>query len=240
MKGRHIIDNIVTASLALEYLRVTKTDIVLLQLDFRKAFDRVDHRFLDRVLVELGLGTHIRRLIGSLFSGARSKLFINGQFTGPISLERGVRQGCPLSPLLFTLATEVLLDALESQVAQLPFRGLQLPDGSRLTHRMHSDDTLALSGLSEEEVTSMIETVQTFCRWLQGALNLVKSKAKVSTSHVPDYLRQLGFSCLGPGSPSTYLGVAFGSRLLVAQRAQACIDRVQSCLAQWTNSQMSF
>ena len=108
MRGRHITDNILTASLALEYTRETRTKGVFLKLDFKKAFDRIDHRFLNRVLIEIRLGTHIWRLITGLCGGAHSKLFISGQFIAPISLERGVGQGCPLSPLLFTLAIKVL------------------------------------------------------------------------------------------------------------------------------------
>ena len=240
VKGRHITDNILTASLALEYARETRTETVFLKLDFKKAFDRIDHRFLERVLVEIGLGPHIRRLIAGLCGGAQSKLFISGQFTAPINLERGVRQGCPLSPLLFTLATEVLSDALERQVLQPPHIGLPLPDGTRLTHRMHSDDTLCISLLAEEHVTALIEQVGRYCEWSGSELNLGKSVAVVSTSHVPDFLRELGLTCLGPGCPTMYLGVPFGSRLSAAQRGQACLDRVAAFIAKWSGCHLSF
>ena len=89
---------------------IDKTDEcgILVTLDQEKAFDRVDHAFLMGVLTRFGFGPSFRRWVSIFYSNVFSRIICNGRLTDPIFLERGVRQGCPLSPLLYVLVSEVL------------------------------------------------------------------------------------------------------------------------------------
>ena len=76
-------------------------------LDQEKAFDRVNHNFLFKTMRDFGIGETFIDWIKLLYSNASAVLNINGFLSKPIPLNRGVRQGCPLSALLYVLVIEV-------------------------------------------------------------------------------------------------------------------------------------
>ena len=83
-------------------------EAALLFLDQEKAFDRVSHEFLFKVLEKFGFGGSFIHWIKLLYSNASTMININGFLTSKIPLKSGVRQGCPLSPLLYVLVIEIL------------------------------------------------------------------------------------------------------------------------------------
>ena len=68
-----------------------------------KAFDRVNHNFLFKVMKSFGIGDNFINWIKLLYSNASATVNVNGNLTKPIPLERGVRQGCPLSSPLYVM-----------------------------------------------------------------------------------------------------------------------------------------
>jgi Reverse transcriptase (RNA-dependent DNA polymerase) len=83
-------------------------------VDYEKAFDRVNWRKLLNALRRMGIDWRDRRLIGNLYMGQKVRVRIEGEFSEPGKVGRGVRQGCPLSPLLFNIYIEELVrEALE-------------------------------------------------------------------------------------------------------------------------------
>ena len=76
--------------------------------DFEKAFDKISHHFLFQIMEKLGFGKRITKFIKIMYKDISSKIEINGTLTGKIKFKRGIRQGCPLSMLLFILASDVL------------------------------------------------------------------------------------------------------------------------------------
>ena len=77
-------------------------------LDQEKAFDRVNHDFLYKTMKAFGIGNVFIDWVTKIYSNATSLLSINGYFSERIPLKRGVRQGCPLSALLYVMVIEVL------------------------------------------------------------------------------------------------------------------------------------
>ena len=74
-----------------------KMDASLIALDFQKAFDSINQDFLQKVLTRIGLPTHFTEIVKAINTSTRSQIFINGYLTKPVTMERGVRQGDPLS-----------------------------------------------------------------------------------------------------------------------------------------------
>ena len=83
-------------------------------VDQAKAFDRVSHDWLDKVIVTSYLEMFARNLISILYSEAKSKLLIDHTLSDTIYIQRGVRQGDPLSPILYILSIEPLLTCIRS------------------------------------------------------------------------------------------------------------------------------
>ena len=72
-------------------------DHFYLSLDFEKAFDSVDHQWLFQVLTRYDFAPHFVNIVAALQPGATSEVIVNGRHTPPFLIERGVRQGDPLS-----------------------------------------------------------------------------------------------------------------------------------------------
>jgi len=115
----------------------------LIALDFQKAFDSVNQNFLQKTLSKLGLPKHLIQIVQSINTNTRSQVLINGHLTKPFTIERGVRQGDPLSMLLFLLAVEPLAISIQKNRR---IHGIQLVGRQNITTCRYADDcTLTLT-----------------------------------------------------------------------------------------------
>ena len=106
--GRSIFSNLQLIRDMLDMIDKTNETGILVTLDQEKAFDRVDHDFLMRVLLKFGFGPSFRGWVSLFYKNVFSRIICNGSLSAPAFFGRGVRQGCPLFPLLYVLVTEVL------------------------------------------------------------------------------------------------------------------------------------
>ena len=91
-----------------------------INLDFEKAFDRVEWSMLVKIMNKMGFPVFIINWLKVLFSNIESVCMINGTLSVPFKIERGVRQGCPLSMLLFVIFQEPLFKAFQISNIILP------------------------------------------------------------------------------------------------------------------------
>lgn len=85
---------------------------LLLNLDLEKAFDCVSHKFMFNVLNTMGFNHIFVSMNGLLYVGAKSKVKIHDRVGRSFNICKSVRQGCPLSLLLFSCVTETLVTAV--------------------------------------------------------------------------------------------------------------------------------
>ena len=125
--NRYMGDNIRLIYDIINYLNFKNLPGMLINLDFEKAFDSVDWQFMLKVLKSYGFGTDICKWIGTFYNNIKSTITVNGQTTPWFCIERGCRQGDPVSPYLFILCAEVLAIMVreESEIKGIDIRGCE-------------------------------------------------------------------------------------------------------------------
>ena len=106
--GRFIGENVALLCDVVEYASSSGTPVAILSLDQEKAFDRVDWGFMRATLATMGFGPSFISWVDLFYFRVQSAVNVNGYLSSFFDLSRGVRQGCPLSPLLYVLVSEVL------------------------------------------------------------------------------------------------------------------------------------
>jgi len=123
--------------------------------DFRKAYDTVDREFLFRTMHALGVGPGFIAMARLLLTNTKARALVNGHISTPAAFAAGVRQGCPLAPLLYLFVAQALLRLLKA-------RGIGIAvAGTHLTATQYADDTEALL-TSTEQVPAFLAAMNIF------------------------------------------------------------------------------
>ena len=88
---------------------------MVLSIDAEKAFDKIQHPFLIKMLQSIGIEGTFLNFIKSIYERPTANIILNGKKLAAFPLRSGTRQGCPLSPLLFNIVLEVLATAIRQQ-----------------------------------------------------------------------------------------------------------------------------
>jgi hypothetical protein len=128
-------------------------------VDLRKAYDMVDREALLHKLEHMGVGSEFLRFLRMGFEDTKARVWLNGDASAPFPIKRGVPQGDPLSPLLFSLFIEDLLRELQDSET---FHGLSVEASSRVRQALkviaYADD-IALVALSLEDLQRALDIV---------------------------------------------------------------------------------
>jgi hypothetical protein len=87
----------------------------IISLDAEKAFDKIQHPFMIKVLERSGIRGQYLNIIKAIYSKPVANIKVNGENLEAIPLKSGTRQGCTLSPYLFNIQLEVLVRAIQQQ-----------------------------------------------------------------------------------------------------------------------------
>jgi hypothetical protein len=184
LKGRQILDAVGVAQECIHSIKTKKLKAILLKLDLKKAFDCINWNFLHLILIQSGFGTITTNWILGCISSATLAILINGEATKVFHCERGLRQGCPLSPLTFILILEGLSILLKNSQAGRHLKGIKVAGLTHILHILFVDDVLILSNANLAEWTIIHSILNTFCVVSGLEINVHKSVFLVSNARI--------------------------------------------------------
>ena len=157
-----------------DYTSVSNVHAAVLSLDQEKAFDRVDWSFMLATLSKMGFGPSFLHWVRLFYTGVQSCVNVNGYLSSFFVLSRGVRQGCPLSPMLYVLVLEVLAVKIRAnpRITGLSIPGSQTP----LSPISQCADDTSLAVNSDDAILAVFETYSPFEATFGSKLNVSKSK----------------------------------------------------------------
>ena len=160
LKGRNIGFNIRIIQDVIDYCENNEQDGAILFLDFQKAFDTVNHEFLKNVLKKYNFGSSFIKWVDIMYHNADACVTNNGWTSKPFKINKGIRQGCPLSALLFLLVVEVLA----CDIRKDNNNGLQISINGNIKtiniSQLADDTTLFLK--DEQAIKNCLEKVESF------------------------------------------------------------------------------
>lgn len=148
---------------------VTNIKCALLFLDFRKAFDQVSHRYIERILQQIGMEDRGLAVIHNMITDINASVSINGQLTKAIPIRRGIPQGSPLSMLLYVLSLEPLLRRIDEKLT-----GVNM-SGAKFVARAYADD-VGVVIRQENEIDILKKEIDTYSKASGGKINTGKCK----------------------------------------------------------------
>ena len=150
-RGRSTTEQIFNLRVLCEKYLQHQQDLYHAFIDFKKAFDRVWHAALFATMSKFNIRPNIIRVIKSLYEKATSAVLLNGNIGEWFRTTVGVRQGCLLSPTLFNIFLEIIMDqAIED------FEGTVSIGGRNISNLRFADDIDVIAG-SEEELRNLLE-----------------------------------------------------------------------------------
>lgn len=130
----------------------------LISLDQLKAFDRVNWDFLFQTMSAFNFHPTFISWIKLLYTDIFSCVRVNGHLTETFSLTRGVRQGCPLSPLLYVIVAEVFAISIRQNSN---IQGIPIPPRATNKISQYADDT-TLTVVGDKSIDEVFSTVTLF------------------------------------------------------------------------------
>ena len=143
IKGRNIATLLRSTDDILEYVNKNKQSGILVGVDFQKAFDILSKNLIRDSLKLYGFGDNFSQWINVIISKSYSSINHFGWISEPFEVQRGIRQGCPLSPMLFVLAAEILATKLRNS----EIKGIELKSNFKTERK---DSTAKVSQFADD------------------------------------------------------------------------------------------
>lgn len=211
--------------------------VAIFKVDFAKAFDTVSWEFMAEVMRHQGLPTAWILWVQNTVLTGSSQIMINGLLGKKIKLKRGVRQGDPLSPLLFILAIDFLARYVEKLT---DIHALRMPFQEMTPCLLYVDDALFFVKPEIQQLQALQIMLVVFEKISGLSVNLAKSELLVSqgaqeeNQDLANILRcKLG--CF----PFTYLGLPLSNKRLPRSAFLPLIQRMSSRLEGWAAKHLS-
>nr|XP_043615884.1 uncharacterized protein LOC122587785 [Erigeron canadensis] len=241
--GRLISDNILLTQYIMHNYHLDRgPPRCALKVDIQKAYDTVDWDFLKDILVAFGFPQQVIHWIMLCVTSVTYSLSINGSFHGYFKGKRGLRQGDPLSPYLFTLVMEILTLILHRNVTKSDsFYFHHLCQEHQVINLSFADDLFIFMRGNVDSARVVMDSLNEFKDASGLAPSLPKSTAYFCNVPNTMSLAILNIIPFEEGQLLVkYLGVPLVSSRLVLQDCKPFIEKVQKRVNDWRNKFLSF
>jgi ribonuclease HI/exonuclease III len=237
VQGRHIADNIILVQEAIHSSVLRKEKGMVVKLDLANAFDRVRHDFLFEVMKKFGFDMHFISWIKACIGSPWIAPLVNGKVSGFFKASRGLRQGCPLSPLLYAIQASALSFQLENAQTSKDLMGLHITPGVKdINHAQFADDTLLLGGASPIIAGKFKEELDAYAKASGSEINLVKSNIygwNITPNEMLRITRVLGMEGHTNWDAFQYLGVPIFKAAPRASHWRHLTDKLKRKFSSW-------
>ena len=171
VKNCYLAENLIVINELIHQYQLKELPGVIISFDFRKAFDALEWKSMFIALEKFGFGQNYINMVKVLFNQPTSCVINNGYWSKWFEISRSCRQGCCLSPSIFTLTVEILSLAIR-QNPQI--KGLYLGD-TEIKIRQYADDLWSALDPTSENINNMLSTLDHFAQFSGLVINLEKS-----------------------------------------------------------------
>ncbi len=170
--GRRIHNHTQLARMMMSWAEDNDADGAIVALDQERAYDKVAHDYLWRVLEKFGIPAAFTAIIKSLYANAKTSVMVNGILSKAYQIYRGVRQGDPLSCLLFDLAIE----PLSAMIRQSDLEGFSIPRCDEVLKAVLFADDTTVYLTRRDDFQTLQEVLDTWCSAAKARFNIGKTE----------------------------------------------------------------
>lgn len=237
---RTIRDNLFLIRDVIDLAEKENLSFGIFAIDQEKAFDRVDHGYLEATLKAFGFGEGLVSWVNLLYHDVSCLVKAAGGLSRPIRVQRGIRQGCPLSGLLYTVAIEPMLCLIRHRVRGLEVPGV-LSDNGQIKVSAYADDvTVILS--TQEDLNALKGCIQAYEQASTARVNWEKSEGLLCGAWQGRPPPKLPGNIVWQREGLKVLGVHLGTKQYTGKNWEGALDKACARMSKWKwlLSQVSF
>ncbi|GKD38647.1 reverse transcriptase domain, reverse transcriptase zinc-binding domain protein, partial [Tanacetum coccineum] len=239
---KFILDGILIANETMEYLKRKKKRGLIYKVDFEKAYDSINLRFLIDIMRRKNFGNKWCTWVETCLRSSSMSILVNGSLTKEFGMEKGVRQGDPLSPFLFIIAAEGINAIVKEAVAKGIFKGILVgKDEICISHLQYANDTVFFGEWDKENAQNLMCILKCFKEASGLKINLNKSKlygVGATLDEMDIMARYMG--CSIREFPFLYLGLPIGLSMRRVITWRNVVEKFKRRLTKWRAKTMSF
>lgn len=240
-KGRGTRDHIFNLRNIFEKCREFNVDLYACFIDYTKAFDCVQHEKMWNIMKGMGFPTHLIHLIESLYHEQKAAVRTAGETSTWFEVQKGVRQGCILSPYLFNIYAENIMRNVKYDETYGKYESFTI-GGNEIPELRYADDTVILSN-TPEGLEHLILAVKIHSEEQNLQLNIKKTKIMTTDRTTQQPKIRINGEEIENVTEFEYLGSVINSRgdcfIETKRRLAMAMQRLNNMKKLWQNTNTS-